>query len=243
MTDVATWVRLQLNGGTLDGEEIVSEEALVPTHTPHIAVGSPGTYDGQTISYGLGWNVLTDHLGYLRWAHSGAFTRGAATNATLLPAEGLGVIVLTNGVPIGVPEALVDEIIDQIAMGGQTQDWQEYWSESFGGLYVADPALSELPEPPTPARPNDAYLGSYANDFYGTFEVVADGEGMALVEGPARVTFPLTHWDADTFTYVGSPELRDLRATITFTIGPDGQASSIFIGDDDGEGIGTLNRV
>ena len=83
VTDVATWARLQLNGGTLDGEEIVSEEALLPTHTPHIAVGSPGTYDGQTISYGLGWNVLTDHLGYLRWAHSGAFTRGAATNATL----------------------------------------------------------------------------------------------------------------------------------------------------------------
>ena len=152
-------------------------------------------------------------------------------------------IVLTNGVPIGVPEALVDEIIDQIVTGGQTQDWQQYWSESFGGLSVADPALSELPEPPTPARPNDAYLGSYANDFYGTFEVVADGEGMALVEGPDRLTFPLTHWDADTFTYVGAPELPDLRATITFTIGPDGRASSIFIGDFDGEGIGTLNRV
>jgi CubicO group peptidase (beta-lactamase class C family) len=243
VTDVATWVRLQLSGGTLDGEEIVSEEALQPTHTPHIAVGSPGTYDGQTISYGLGWNVLTDHLGYLRWAHSGAFTRGAATNATLLPAAGLGVIVLTNGVPIGVPEALVDEIIDQIVTGGQTQDWQEYWSGSFGGLHVADPALSELPEPPTPARPTDAYLGSYANDFYGMFEVVADGEGMALVEGPDRLTFPLTHWDADTFTYVGAPELPELRAAITFTIGPDGRASSIFIGDSDGEGIGTLNRV
>ena len=34
--------------------------------------------------------------------------------------------------------------------------------------------------------------------------VDADGEGMALVEGPDRVTFPLTHWDADTFTYIGS---------------------------------------
>ena len=243
VTDVATWVRLQLNGGTLDGEEIVSEEALLPTHTPHIAVGSPGTYDGQTISYGLGWNVLTDQVGYLRWAHSGAFTRGAATNATLLPAAGLGVIVLTNGVPIGVPETLVEEILDQIATGGQTRDWSEYWSESFGRQSVGDPALSELPDPPTPARANDAYLGSYANDFYGTFEVVADGEGMALVEGPDRLTFPLTHWDADTFTYVGAPELPDLRATITFTIGPDGRASSIFIGDFDGEGIGTLNRV
>ncbi len=243
VTDVATWVRLQLNGGTLDGEEIVSEEALLPTHTPHIVRGSPGTYDGQSLFYGLGWNVENDHLGYLRWGHSGAFTRGAATNATLLPAEGLGVIVLTNGFPIGAPEALVDEIIDQIVTGGQTQDWPEHWSFVDGLYSVEDPALSEVPDPPTPARPNDAYLGSYANDFYGTFEVVADGEGMALVEGPDRVTYPLTHWDADTFTYVGSPEYPDLRNAITFTIGPDGQASSIFIGDGDGEGIGTLNRV
>ena len=119
MTDVASWVRLQLNGGTLDGKEIVSEEALQPTHTPHIVRGSPGTYDGQTLFYGLGWNVENDHLGYLRWGHSGAFSRGAATNATLLPALGLGVIVLTNGQPIGVPETLVDEIIDQIVTGGR----------------------------------------------------------------------------------------------------------------------------
>ena len=34
-----------------------------------------------------------------------------------------------------------------------------------------------------------------------------------------------------------------MRDTITFTIDPVGRASSIFIGDDDGEGIGTLNRV
>ena len=34
VNDVATWVRLQLNGGTLDGDEIISEEALLPTHTP-----------------------------------------------------------------------------------------------------------------------------------------------------------------------------------------------------------------
>ena len=61
---------------------------------------------------------------------------------------------------------------------------------------------------------------------------------MALVAGPDRVTYPLTHWDADTFTYV--PVQESPWATITFTIGPDGRASSIDIGDVDEEDIGTL---
>ena len=34
--------------------------------------------------YGLGWNVETDHLGFLRWSHSGAFLSGAATTTVLL---------------------------------------------------------------------------------------------------------------------------------------------------------------
>ena len=114
-------------------------------------------------------------------------------------------VVLTNGMPIGVPETLADQIIDQIVTGGQTRTGSAYWYEIFSGLSVEDPALSKVPDPPTPARPLDAYLGSYANDFYGTFEVVADGTGMALVQGPARVTSPLTHWDGDTFTFIRGP--------------------------------------
>ena len=35
LTDMTRWVRMQLDGGTLDGEEIVSEDALVPTHAAH----------------------------------------------------------------------------------------------------------------------------------------------------------------------------------------------------------------
>ena len=139
VTDVATWIRLQLNGGTLDGERIVSEEALVPTHTPQIVTPPAATYDGPAHTYGLGWNLDQDHLGYVRWAHSGAFTNGASTNVTLLPLEGLGVVVLTNGMPIGVPETIADQIIDQIVTGDQTRDWVAYWSEIFSHLVRRGP--------------------------------------------------------------------------------------------------------
>ncbi|MGI9029750.1 MAG: serine hydrolase, partial [Ilumatobacteraceae bacterium] len=210
LRDVATWVRLQLNGGTLDGREIISQDALAPTHTPHVVRPPAPTYDGSTSFYGLGWNIDVDHLNKLRWAHSGAFTNGAATNATLLPTEGLGVILLTNAMPIGVAETLADQIIDQIVVGEQTRDWPQFWSEAFSGLSADDPALAESPDPATPARPLDAYMGTYANEFYGQFEVVADDGGTAVVQGPARITAQLTHWDGDIFTFIGAPALPDV---------------------------------
>ena len=100
-----------------------------------------------------------------------------------------GVVVLTNGMPIGVPETLADQIIDQIVTGGQTQDWPDLWQATSAPSSTQDPALSTRAGAATPARPLDAYLGSYANDFYGTFEVVRrrDGTGDRPGTGPSDV--------------------------------------------------------
>src|SRR5262245_1607919 len=106
--DVATWVRLQLAGGKLDGQQIVAEDALAATLSPQIPLSPQAAPDTLGSFYGLGWILAVDHLGEVRWGHSGAFTNGAATTVQLLPKEQLGVIVLTNGQPIGVAEAVVD---------------------------------------------------------------------------------------------------------------------------------------
>ena len=44
--------------------------------------------------------------------HSGAFDLGAATVVVLVPSEKLGIVVLTNGAPIGVPEAVSADFLD-----------------------------------------------------------------------------------------------------------------------------------
>ena len=97
-----------LGGGTLDGEEIIGKSALATTHVPHIVRAPLSSYDAHPQLYGLGWNVETDHLGFLRWSHSGAFSSGASTTTVLLPQERLGIVVLTNGMPLGVQEIVAD---------------------------------------------------------------------------------------------------------------------------------------
>jgi CubicO group peptidase (beta-lactamase class C family) len=241
--DMTTWARLQLDGGKLDGQEIVAEDALTATHTPRILSRPLSAPDAPGAFNGLGWNVTVDHLGLVRWSHSGAFSTGASTTVALLPTAHLGVVVLTNGMPIGVPESIADTILDTVVKGQPTQDWSKFWGDIFGGLFVEDPSLATPPASPAPARPDAAYIGSYANDFYGTFDVVQNAGGLALVKGPAKVTYPLQHWDGDKFVYVPDPELPHIHTSMTFTMGPDGLATSIDVGDTDGPGTGTLNRI
>ena len=64
---------------------------------------------------------------------------------------------------------------------------------------------------------------------------------MALVEGPAKLTFPLTHWDGNAFTLVPDAELPEVAEKLEFTIGPDGRASALTIPDPAGQG--TLQRT
>lgn len=73
--------------------------------------------------YDLGLNVADDSLGRLRLGHPGAFTLGAGTAMTFFPAERIGVVVLTNGQPPGVGEALIEGFCDDVFHGGQTKDW------------------------------------------------------------------------------------------------------------------------
>lgn len=238
VVDLARWVRLQLGGGTLDGTPIVDKDAMAETHTPHILRRPPSAPDAPSSFYGLGWNVDVDHLGFVRWSHSGAFSTGASTTAVLLPKLNLGVVVLTNGSPIGAAEAMADNIVDNVVTGAPTQDWSKHWSDLFSGLFVGDPKLNMPPPNPVPARAASAYVGSCSNPYYGPFVVRADANGqLTITEGPANIAYPMAHWNGDVFTIVESPELPDIRSTLAFAVGPDGRATTLDVGGEPGVNI------
>jgi hypothetical protein len=159
----------------------------------------------------------------------------------LLPREQLGVVVLTNGMPQGVPEIVADEIVDLAVAGRVTRDWRAVWyDERFSHFY--DGSGPEVPVRPAPRRPDESYLGSYANAYYGPVEVAAVDGGPALVLGPSRVVLPLTHLDGDTFTAAFFPEAPVDRTAVRFTVA-DGRAVRLDIGDNDGPGTGRLTRT
>jgi len=97
------WMMLKLADGTWQGTPVIDPAALLEANTPRSMSGAPGTSGSRTGFYGFGTNVGDDYSGRVRLNHSGAFLQGAATNYILLPDQQLGIVVLTNGMPIGSP--------------------------------------------------------------------------------------------------------------------------------------------
>ncbi|MFB7784442.1 serine hydrolase [Streptomyces vinaceus] len=222
-TDMARWLRLQLSGGTLDGKRIIPADTLATTHLPQILSQPPTPPLDHTGFYGLGWNVSYDDAGRLRLSHTGAFELGANTNVTMLPLEKLGIVVLTNGAPVGVADAIAQDFFDTAEHGKPTTDWLPLFAQLYAQALNTGRSATDYAHPPAgakPARADGAYTGTYVSPYYGKLTVTADeGSGLTLSLGPKPMRFPLTHYDGDTFSYVTSGENAVGRTGVFFKDG------------------------
>ncbi|MFO1539266.1 MAG: serine hydrolase [Chloroflexota bacterium] len=228
ITDIATWLRLQLGLGTLDGREIVSAAALAEMRTPRI-VPAPvvDPVDLPPVLAGLGINVMTDANGRPRLTHSGAFTHGVATTIVILPADGIAIGVLTNGAPLGVAEGVAEELIDRIVTGDSPDDRVEQVGAGFRPLIDA---LIAAPEEGTPARPLAAYTGTYRNAYLGAVTIAQDGDALIARVGPDGRAYPVVPLGGDTFVIV-PPEPGEFVRRITFRAAADGTIDALELAD------------
>jgi CubicO group peptidase (beta-lactamase class C family) len=245
--DLARWLRLLLADGTFDGKPVIAAEALAETFKPQAISRAAKKPADQPGFYGLGWNVGRDPAGRLTLNHSGAFDHGAATCVALVPADKLGIVVLTNGAPIGVPEAIAFHFLDLVRVGKPERDWFAFTSRAFkemgGPNYGTRVDYKKEPAGKSPPLPAASYTGTYHNDFVGKAVVAVEGGKLVLKLGPKLRAFPLTHFDRDTFTYQPEGEMSAGPSGVTFRVGPDRLADTITIEILNVDGAGTLARV
>ena len=120
VTDMAQWLRFQLNDGTVNGKRLVSHTALAETHVPQILM-SPGvnpravsdTAPATTLfsAYGMGW-MIEDYHHQLMWQHGGN-TDGMTTAVGMLPEKKFGVVVLSSMNGAQLPALLMHYIFDR----------------------------------------------------------------------------------------------------------------------------------
>ena len=242
--DMARWLRLQLGNGTLDGEEIVNAETLADSHRPWTLTSRQGLpQDGRVGFYGLGWNVGSNDMGQFQLSHSGAFYLGAATNVFVVPALQLGIVVLTNGWPVGAAEAISLSFLDLVNYGEVRFDYLSI----LGPLVIAAtlppyPTGIDYTTPPDGAMPPlawSAYAGHYENSFFGPLEVAVEDDALVLRYGPAPESFDMIHYDRDVFAYQPRGENASAMSAATFTIGDEGYATKLDIDYFAVDGVGT----
>jgi CubicO group peptidase (beta-lactamase class C family) len=244
--DLAQWVRLELADGAVDGKRIIAADALDQTHAPLMTRGTNAITGGASF-YGLGWNIEFGRHG-LTWGHAGAFSLGARTLTMIYPKAKLGLVVLTNAFPTGLPEGLADSFADLVFDGKVSKDWFAPWNGAYESLFAPAVAAAKAkyaapPSPATAALDDEAYIGGYANAYLGEAFVSKGEGGLTLKIGPAGRAYPLRHFDRDLFVDFPDPETPDAPSAIRFTIGADGKASSITIESLNAVGLGMLERM
>ena len=245
--DLAAWMQLLLADGAFAGEQVIDATALAETQVPAIASGiSPAT--GQPSSYGLGWSIDTDRFGR-HVNHSGVFSGGMRALIDLMPEEDLGIVILANAYPSGVPEGLAAafyELVFTGTSGGEmveringlmTEQYKQFLSAMSGAL--SDPA--SRPDEPLPPS---GYVGVYTNDYVGDVTVAEDGDGLVLITGPGgSQRFALHHHDRDVFYIAPAPDTPGLLLPVVFTIGPDRTATDLRISLIGGPNYDRLRRA
>jgi CubicO group peptidase (beta-lactamase class C family) len=243
--DVAQWLRLQLADGKFDGKQLIAAGALRETHRPQMISSAAKNPDiDRTGCYGLGWNVNVDDHGRVRLNHSGGFDLGAATVVFLVPSENLGVVVLSNASPIGVPEALGATFCDLAIDGKPQRDWFTLYRKGFEAMaqpsYGTEVDYNKPQAEKHPPLANLAYVGKYSNQFFGDIEVTEQNGSLTLRMGPKKTAYSMQHYDHDTFTYQPVGEMSAGKSAVTFTIGPSQTASQVLIENLDAHGAGTF---
>jgi CubicO group peptidase (beta-lactamase class C family) len=238
--DLAQWLRLVLG----KGKDLIDADALAETHKPLMERGKSPS--GGWSFYGLGWGIEYGRYGEV-WSHAGAFSVGARTIASLIPAEQLGIAVLANAFPTGVPDGLADTFFDLVLTGEPTRDWVAVWDDVYGGIFgsTIEAAVERYGTPPAaqqPALPLSAYAATYENPYVGEAVVSEEDGGLKIRLGPdGKAAFPLNHFDRDLFTYRPTAEMPTVPVAVSFTIGPDEKATQVTL--EDLNELGPLTRT
>ncbi len=165
--DMTRWLRLLLEGGELDGQRLISEEALAETWTGQNRVG-PG------IEYGMGW-FLREWRGQPMLEHGGNVD-GFSTQIAILPESDLAFVMLTN---LAVAP-LQSEAIDLV----------------FGSLVPKEPAAEAEGKPEDFEPFLGTYLANFIGIKDGEVSVLVQN-GRLAVDIPGQRIFELEAPDED----------------------------------------------
>ena len=203
IADMVPYLRMQLNGGALTGVRVAGQEALAATHAATTVIDDD---EAGPTAHALGWETY-GYLGRRVVEHGGDFSNGVSTRVSMVPADGVGIVVLTNAFPEGnaLATAITKTLYDLFIEGQPQEDWltvqQRLLQDALVGS-ILDPYEHLPATPPTDAaspRASAVYEGVFANDYYGTVTVKrGPGAGLSVRLGRG-VTLRYVPWDGDTW--------------------------------------------
>jgi CubicO group peptidase (beta-lactamase class C family) len=197
VTDMGQWMLMQLNGGKFGERQFISEGQVRLMHTPHMFINKGQHPELPYSSYGLGWFV-EPYRGH-DMIHHGGNIDGFSSMLSLMPGDGIGVVVLTNmdGTPVRdmIPYNIFDRFID-----GKAVPWNTRMQARRKELREAEKRgkgkrQTDRVRGTRPSHKLEAYAGAYRHAGYGLIRVEYDGTKLTAFYNSMELKMSHYHYD------------------------------------------------
>lgn len=227
--EMANYVRMMLAGGEFEGKRVLLKADVDAMMQPTMPIGPQLFPELGFQSYGMGLFVNT-YRGHQMVQHGGNLP-GAATTVHMVPAERIGVVVLSNRSGGRLRDGLPLEIIDRLLglpSAGMIQRYAELERKGYAGEDAARAAgVTDRKADTRPAHPLASYAGEYEHPGYGTLQVGHDAGRLALtIHG---FTTPLDHWHYEVFRAPQDDTNRLEQIRVQFQTDLEGEVSGVAV--------------
>jgi len=227
--DLTRWLRMMLNGGEFEGKRILQQTDVEAMMQPNMPIGPSLHPEFGYSSYGMGFFV-TNYRGYEVADHGGNMP-GAAASVTMIPREGIGIVVLTNRSGAVLRDGLPYEIIDRLLglpLSNLAAREAELERKGYASEAAAEAEGATDRKPGTrPSHTLDEYAGRYSAPGYGPIDVKHENGTLSFTYH--GFTTKLDHWHYDVFQAPRDRTSRLDSARVQFQTDLEGEVSGIAV--------------
>ena len=235
--DLSRWVIALLNGGKVEGKQVIPEAVLRETMAPSFALPNTALESrgwGELLNqyYGMG-RTVSSYRGHLLSLHGGDLP-GFHSQISIMPNDSIGVIVLVIGDQVAPMYTGITFNIYERLLGLSLTPWSERLNQirlknkAAGAKARAVADVGRVPGT-KPSHALDDYVGEFAHPAYGVV-TVARGEKELSFEFHS-IKMPLSHFHYDRFDTPDDEE--DGKFSLNFRTNPMGEIEGVEISLDE----------
>ena len=235
--DLSRWVVALLNGGRVDGKQVIPEAVLRETMAPAMALpnatlASRGWGEVLNTAYGMG-RQTSSYRGHLLALHGGDLP-GFHSQVSIMPNDSIGVIVLVIGDHAApLYNGLTYHIYERL-LGLPLTPWPQRLNEirlknKAAGTQARTAAAAGRVAGTRPSHALDDYVGEFEHPAYGVLAIARGDTGLTFDLHGIRM--PLTHFHYDRFDTPDDEE--DGKYSVNFRTNPMGEVDGAEISLDE----------
>ena len=196
--DMSRYMRMLINKGKFNGEEILTETDVAEMMSPRMVVPDADVYPELGSSqYGMGLRIST-YRGHKMVQHGGAL-RGLSASMAIFPEHKIGVFVAANVSGSSIPSVFTFAAVDRL-LGLEPIDWSKRFRErrdkdKASSNDASKQQISTRKPNTSPAHPVENYVGDYEHPGYGIFKVTSANGRLHGAFNAAASAFDHYHYE------------------------------------------------